>query len=359
MAADAEDLQTRASGELQHASLVTPFMAKSAISDKNKLFPVSRWAPRAGFDMAHQRFTISMRRLGKAFGLPTDWIQQEPPATPHLSELRAMPLKTRQGEVGAAKRVLAQEEVRMLDTWRAINTAIYFHVEPAIDVEGTFFLRDTEEIDALVTTDGVADGRGLVRWALKKVDTGSKVKQRALNRTLGQRKLDAGATRTQFTAHYDRLYQHWALLLESDPDEFFDQLLDTMPATPATSHIVSLRTWLAGQISTFRAGANPSFVGRYKALDALTEHAKTLGVPLGTATTGAAGVPALLVISPDGDLVFPDDECGACDADAATSWTVLYHSITDTYTIPCPGLKAEIARGFGVDIVLVDRLVDA
>jgi hypothetical protein len=251
MAADAEDLQTRASGELQHVSLVTPFMAKSAISDKNKLFPLSRWAPRTGFNMEHQRFTISLRRLGKAFGLPSDWLQQEPPSTPHLSELRALPLTTRQGEVGAAKRALAREEVRVLDAWRAVNTAIYFHVEPAIDVEGTFFLRDTEEIDALVTTDGVADGRGLIRWALKKVDTGSKVKQRALNRTLGQRKLDAGATRAQFTAHYDRLYQHWALLHDSDPGdreslaEFYDQLLDTMPATPATSHIVSLRTWLA------------------------------------------------------------------------------------------------------------------
>ena len=208
MAADAEDLQTRASEDAQDVSLVTPFMAKSAISDKNKLFPIPRWAPRAGFNMEHQRFTIGLRRLGKAFGLPADWINQEPPPTPHLLELRAMPLKTRQGETGAAKRVLAQEEVRVLDAWRAVNTAIYFHVEPAIDVEGTFFLRDTEEIDAFVSEDGVADGRGVVRWALGKVDTTSKVQQRALNRTLGQRKLDANATRAQFTAHYDRLYQH-------------------------------------------------------------------------------------------------------------------------------------------------------
>ena len=195
-------------------------------------------------------------------------------------------------------------------------------------------MRDTEEVDALVTTGGVADGRGLIRWALKKVDTTSKVRQCALHRTLGQRKLDAGATRAHFTAHYDRLYQHWALLHDSDPDdreslaEFFDQLLDIMPTTPAGSHIVSLRTWLAGQITTFRAGANPTFNGRYEALDALTDYAKTLGVPLGTVTAGAAGVPALLIISPDGDLVFPEDGCDECDGDGTGGDSTVFN-ITD------------------------------
>ena len=266
--------------------------------------------------MEHQRFMISLRRLGKAFGLPADWIQQAPPPTPHYDELRTMPQRTRQGDAAAAKRELAQEEIKVFDAWRATNTAIYFHVEPALDVEGTFFARDTEELDSMVTTDGVADGRGLINWALDKVDTSSKVQQRALSRTLGQRKLDAGATRAQFSSHYDRLYQHWALLHDSDPTdreslaEFYDQLLDTMPTTPATSHIVSLRTWLAGQINNFRADAAPAFKERYKALDALTAYAKTLGVPLGTVASGAAGSPALLVISPDGDLVFPEDDAG-------------------------------------------------
>ena len=80
MAADAEDLQTRASEDVQHVSLVTPFMAKSAISDKSKLFPVARWAPRAGFNMEHQRFTISLHDGEAGKCMPADSERVSAPA---------------------------------------------------------------------------------------------------------------------------------------------------------------------------------------------------------------------------------------------------------------------------------------
>ena len=144
MAADVGVPHTRASGEAQDLSLVTPLMAKSAITDKNKLFPLPRWAPRSGFTMEYQRQTIGLRRLGKAFGLAADWIHDKPPLTPRLNELNAMPVRARNGEAAEAKRTLAAQEVHKLDAWRAVNTAIYFHVEPAIDVKGTFYMRDCE-----------------------------------------------------------------------------------------------------------------------------------------------------------------------------------------------------------------------
>ena len=102
MEANAEEPQTRPSGESDNATLVTPFMASSAITDRNKLYPVSRWAPRSGQTMEYQRFMISLKRLGKAFGLSPQWIYEMPPSTPHFVELRAMPMKLRNGEAGAA-----------------------------------------------------------------------------------------------------------------------------------------------------------------------------------------------------------------------------------------------------------------
>ena len=80
MAADAETL-TRLSGEDQHSSLVTPFMATTVITDKNKLFPIARWAPRSGQNMDYQRFRIGLQRLGKSFGLKPAWIHDAAPPT--------------------------------------------------------------------------------------------------------------------------------------------------------------------------------------------------------------------------------------------------------------------------------------
>ena len=187
--------------------------------------------------------------------------------TPHYNSLRDVPDTRSRGEAGGEKQALAAAEVRVLDEWRAVNTAIYFHVEPAVLIDGVFFLRDTEEIEGMSSSDGVADGRGLVRWALSKVDLTGKEEQRALWRKLGTRMLDASATRAQFTLHFDRLFQHWSVLHGSDPTDrgsladFYDQLLDTMPATPAASHIVSLRTWLAGRVVDFQAGGGSSLCG--------------------------------------------------------------------------------------------------
>ena len=242
MAAKAEDTLTRASGE-GTLSLVTPFMASSAISDKAKLFPIPRWAPRSGRGMPHHKWMISIARLGKAFNLSADWLQEKPPSTPYYQSLRDN-VKLRSGEADADLRARAAHEISTLTAWQAVNTAIFFHVEPSVDYDGTFFMRDSEDIEAMSGAGGLADGRGLIRWCLDKVDITSKVKQRALSRQLGAKRLAVGATRAQFVVHYERLYQHWALILDSDPGdreslaEFYDHLLDTMPTEPAQSHLV-------------------------------------------------------------------------------------------------------------------------
>ena len=160
MAADAKLSLLPTSGE-GHAIRATPFMASSAISNKNLLFPIDRWAPRSGRGMDYQKWMISIGRLGKAFGLAEDWVQEGTPVTPHYDSLRA-PIGLRSGEADRAK-LLAVEEVDTLERWHALNTALYFHVQPSLDYGGTFFLRDSEYVEGLSTADGLADGRELIR----------------------------------------------------------------------------------------------------------------------------------------------------------------------------------------------------
>ena len=152
MAADAKLSLLPTSGE-EHAIRATPFMASSAISNRNLLFPIDRWAPRSGRGMDYQKWMISIGRLGKAFGLPEDWIQEKTPVTPHYDSLRD-PIALRSGEADRAK-LLAVEEIGTLERWLALNTALYFHVQPSLNYEGTFFLRDSEHVEGLSTASGL------------------------------------------------------------------------------------------------------------------------------------------------------------------------------------------------------------
>ena len=80
------------------------------------------------------------------------------------------------------------------------------------------------------------------------MDASGKRTQKALRRKLSSRTLKTSASQTDITVHAERMYQMWLLLNNNNPDDpsdladFWEELTETMPPAPETSHVASVRS---------------------------------------------------------------------------------------------------------------------
>lgn len=192
----------------------------------------------------------------------------------------------------------ARRHAETLLQWQAINTAIYWHVLPSLDLSGVEYERDLRAVNNLVEVvngRSIADGRGLVALARKNVCVSSAESQKVLVRSLHNMSLKSGSTRAQLSGHAYKMLEIWKLVNTNTIEDrgkladFYGTLLSSMPVTPEGSHLVGTRTWLANRISDFQAGGASNFENPDDGIAAVLAQAKVLGVEAGdfTAGTGA------------------------------------------------------------------------
>ena len=214
----------------------------------------------------------------------------------------ALPLSATRGQLqlSTARR---EAEIKNLEHWQRVNTAIYWHLRPSIDIEGPDYLMNLRKIESLYNMD-LADGRELARWALRAVDVTSKTLQLKLHRGLLKASLPEGASATQLKAHAQKLLQVWLLLEQSDPNdcaslaELYEYLVLSMPPRPEGSHLTNLRTWIAMELTSFRGGTNPSMQDFDATINRMVDHGVFLGLPPGEPVAETS----LNLMAGDGDL---------------------------------------------------------
>ena len=235
----------------------TPLLANSAIPSHQR-FPIAVWSPRSGRNMQYVKWEQDISLLAAAFGIPKAQLAEGVLSFSAYQEM----LKQRPGTRSETKAVEAQY-VEYKARWQTVNTALYWHVRPSLDIDGVHFLADSRALEDLysvvVLDDGtfksLADGRGLIKWARDFVDQSSKEQQKRLRRNIGKAELKAGSTRAQLNLHAERLFQQWKLIDGNDDKtrdgmkDYYEELLATMPTAPEGCHLTNLRMWLAGKLT--------------------------------------------------------------------------------------------------------------
>ena len=153
-----------------------------------------------------------------------------------------------------------------LHHWQRVNTALYWHIVPAVDITGPQYLEDLAHIDSFVSGQQ-ADARGLLVWLFRFVDLSGIDAQLALSNALVTVKLGDGATLAQLASHVHKLQQVWLLTASATASytscdyaplvQLYEYLLASMPTTytaPGGMHMVSVRTWLVGKCADLAAG---------------------------------------------------------------------------------------------------------
>ena len=269
----------------------TPLLATSAVPQQ-QLFPIARWRPRSGLTMQHHHFKRGVVQLFAAFGLAPEAMQEKAPTiriNPHSSDSAA-------GKPGGDVPDVVAAQTAALHHWQRVNTALYWHIVPAVDIAGPQYLEDLAHIDSFVSGQQ-ADARGLLVWLFRFVDLSGFDAQLALSNALGTVKLGDGATLAQLASHVHKLQQVWLLTASATASytscdsaplvQLYEYLLASMPTTytaPGGMHMVSVRTWLVGKCADLAAGGGASVLSSYSTgTQAMLQYAATLGVPQGAA----------------------------------------------------------------------------
>ena len=143
-----------------------------------------------------------------------------------------------------------------LARWQAINTAVYWHTRPSLDVNGPHFLKDTRVLDSLVAGQ-LADGASLIHWALSFASVEGLLEQQSLITSLHKFKIPVTSTCVQLETHMHRLLETWKLVQGNTVDSpygYYQRLLAALP-TDEGRHLTTVRSWLAGQVKTLRAAS--------------------------------------------------------------------------------------------------------
>ena len=159
----------------QHAAATQPLLATSAVP-ATSLFPVHKLRPRDGLTMDRHKFQRDAAALMAAFGLPPEAVHDNAPT------IRVSPSSaSRNNARGAAASDLPslQSQLGHLAAWQRVNTALYWHLLPAIDLDGPHYLEDTATVNSFVSGQR-ASGRKLLRWALGFGDVCSRRLRRSL-----------------------------------------------------------------------------------------------------------------------------------------------------------------------------------
>ena len=191
---------------------------------------------------------------------------------------------------GPATRSVVQARmsaVADIEAFQAVNTAIFWHLLPSLDLSGPHSLRDERYVNSLVLRQ-LADGRSLLEWCDSFVDASSKSVQKNLRNSIGASLLKAGSSRAQLNVHAEKLFQHWSLIEGHDATEpaslvdYWEELLETLPAASGADQLLTaLRTWFVGQVDLMKASQVTLFTAYDTGMDALLARAKLLGVPQG------------------------------------------------------------------------------
>ena len=297
-------------GRRQHANHSlnrNSLVATSALSS-SRLFPIPAWRPSMGRSLVYHQWFSALKQLAAAFNTTIEDILEGPP---HVSTLDLTSFRTK-AQVARA-RSAHNEEVDRLQAFQVISTSVYWHVRPSLLIDGPDYMEHCRFFDSLYSKQ-LADATRLIQWALGHVDMGSQSKQLKLLRGLTTAVLKEGSDASQLKSFAHQLFQVWLLLEGSDPSDheslsgIYEWLLNAMPTKPEGAHLTGVRTWLAGQITAFKAGNNLPFNDFDQAIKLVVAHGTMLGLPSGD--TGKQGVLAL--ITPNGDVSF-DSACTACD----------------------------------------------
>ena len=184
----------------------TPLLATSAISSP-QLFPIPRWRVRSGLTAQHHQFKRGVVQLFAAYGLAPEALHDRAPSIRIISPASQAVLDGSRDGVTTA--TVADQKAE-LNAWLRINTAMYWHILPALDISGPQYLEDLASIDSYASGQQ-ADARGLLMWAFGLVDLSGFEPQLALSNALGSVKLAGDATLAQLASHLHKLQQVWQL----------------------------------------------------------------------------------------------------------------------------------------------------
>ena len=180
----------------------TPLLATSSVPP-HQLFPVARWRPRSGLTVQHHHFKRGVVQLFAAFGLAPEAMQDKAP-TISVSPRSSSSSQDAPGDDAAGTAVAAQTAA--LSAWQRVNTALYWHIVPAVDITGPHYLEDLAALDSFAHGQQ-ADARGLLVWVFSFVDLSGFEPQLALSNALGAVKLAGDATLAQLASHLHKLQQ--------------------------------------------------------------------------------------------------------------------------------------------------------
>ena len=113
-----------------------PMLATSALPSQ-RLFPLQKWAPRTGYGDAYEAWWRSVKQLLAAFGLEESDMSELPAAYSPLPSSPASP--------GARQSVSSSSPppagLTRDEWWIMVNTAVYWHVLPSLDISGVMHKR--------------------------------------------------------------------------------------------------------------------------------------------------------------------------------------------------------------------------
>ena len=191
----------------------TPLLAVAPISS-SALFPIPKWRARAGRGESYDRWWRAVQQLLNALDVTVQQLGDEPPPMPPSVKSQIVTRQEDESAARAAGELAWQQYEAALDHWQRVNTAIYWHVVPSLDLSGVHERGDTEVIDSLVKGHR-AHGRALVLWALKHADMSDLGVQSRLFAAVHGSRLQDGATLTQLLVHLQHMYDHWIHLAGS------------------------------------------------------------------------------------------------------------------------------------------------
>ena len=156
-----------------HAATITPLLSTMAIQPQYR-FPIPSWAPRSGRTEAYELWLVSIHQLLAAFGLTMEQLHEETPDNPLFDDSL---VRTKSDHHAARDDHAALVAAR--DAWLLVDTSVYWHVRPSIDVAGPDLQKDTRKLDSLYC-GRVAKGRKLLLWAMHFADMGALAQQHNL-----------------------------------------------------------------------------------------------------------------------------------------------------------------------------------
>ena len=141
-----------------------------------------KWKPSDGYNSKHLQWARQLKQLARANGILPNKLEEKPP--PQLS---AVATRT------TATDPQVQQQLQRRDDWLLRNSALYWDVLLSLDLDGPDAAAHQRAVDDFVEEE-LADGRGLVRWAMAFANLGTEARQSKLLLDFLQMKLKEGST---------------------------------------------------------------------------------------------------------------------------------------------------------------------